>query len=156
MEPALAAQQTAPAEPPAAEPAPPAAIAPAPSDETALAADSARVASWWLQTARRKLASDDSVGAEAAARKVLASDPQSLPATEILARALVDQERGKDALPFARKLVQRAGKRVPYRLLLGDVLLMTGDEAAARREWERALEIAPYDAEIQRRLGPAQ
>jgi Flp pilus assembly protein TadD len=155
MEPALAAQPTqAPAEAPAAEAAP-AEMDPTQSDEAARAALAAEAARW-LQVARRKLASDDAAGAEAAARKALASEPQSVPATELLARALVEQDRGKDALPFARKLVQRAGKRVPFRLLLGDVLLMTGDEASARREWERALELAPGDPEIERRLGQAQ
>jgi predicted negative regulator of RcsB-dependent stress response len=50
-------------------------------------------------------------------------------------------------------MVQRRGKRVPYRLLLGDVLLMVGDEAGARAEWKAALELAPDDREIKRRLG---
>jgi hypothetical protein len=146
VNPAVAVQPPeVPAEPPAA-----------PSESAtgaSPAADSAAVAKWWLLAARRKLASDDAEGAEAAARKALASQPQSLPATEVLVRALVDQDRGNDALPLARKLVQRAGKRVAFRLLLGDVLLMTGDEAGATREWERALELAPEDAEIKRRLG---
>jgi hypothetical protein len=157
LDPALAAQPAqAPAELPAAEAVPPEAIEPAQSEEVAQAASDAAIARSWLQVARRKLASDDAEGAEAAARKSLASEPQSLPATEVLARALIEQDRGRDALPVARKLVQRAAKRVPYRLLLGDVLLMTGDEAAARREWQRALELAPGDAEIERRLGPVQ
>jgi hypothetical protein len=146
--PAQAAQP--PSEPPAAEEAPSSeATAPAQNEK---AAQAARVSSW-LAAARRKLASDDAEGAEEAARKALAAEPQNLPAIEVLVRALVDQGRGADALPFARKLVQRAGKRVPFRLLLGDVLLMTGDEAAAKSEWQRALELAPEDAEIQRRLG---
>jgi len=72
---------------------------------------------------------------------------------EVLVRALMDQDRGQDAVPFARKMVQRRGRRVPYRLLLGDVLLMVGDEAGARAEWNKALQLAPSDREIKRRLG---
>ena len=57
-----------------------------------------------------------------------------------------------EAVPFARKIVQRRPKRVPYRLLLGDLLLMIGDQAGAHAEWKQALELDPGNAEIQRRL----
>jgi predicted negative regulator of RcsB-dependent stress response len=72
---------------------------------------------------------------------------------ELLARALMDQDRGQEALPYARKIVQKRTKRVPYRLLLGDLLLMVGDQAGAKEQWLKALEIAPTDKGIQRRLG---
>ena len=72
---------------------------------------------------------------------------------ELLVRALIDQDRGAEAVPFARKMVQRRTKRVAYRLLLGDVLLMVGDEAGARTEWQAALALEPSDREIRRRLG---
>jgi Flp pilus assembly protein TadD len=72
---------------------------------------------------------------------------------DVLARSLMDQDRGADALPFAQKMVQRRGKRVPYRLLLGDLLLMVGNEAGARAEWQKALELDPKDKTIKRRLG---
>ena len=71
---------------------------------------------------------------------------------ELLARALMDQDRGAEAVPYARKIVQRRPKRVPYRLLLGDLLLMTGDQAGAHAEWKQALELDPGNAEIERRL----
>ena len=72
---------------------------------------------------------------------------------EVLVRALIDQDRGTEAVPFARKMVKRRSKRVPYRLLLGDALLMTGDEAGARREWQAALELDPKDRQVRMRLG---
>jgi len=113
------------------------------------AADSGKL----MTAARKLLADDEPEGAEAMMRDLLARDPQDHHAMELLVRALMDQDRGQDALPFARKMVQRRGRRVPYRLLLGDLLLMVGDEAAARAEWRVALELAPDDREIKRRLG---
>lgn len=103
--------------------------------------------------ARKLLADDDASGAETLARQALSTDPQSHHAMELLARALMDQDRGDEALPFAQKIVQRRGKRVPYRLLYGDLLLMTGDESGAKAQWEAALALAPNDKDIKRRLG---
>jgi hypothetical protein len=107
-----------------------------------------------LAAARKQLADDDPRGAEALLRQALAKDPQDHHAMELLARALMDQDRGADALPYARKIVQRRPRRVPYRLLLGDLLLMVGDEAAARAEWEEARKLAPDDKQVKSRLGP--
>ena len=124
---------------------------PAPSeaaDEPSGADDSDKV----IAAARKLLGSDEPDKAEALMRDVIAKDPQNHHAMEVLARALMDQDRGAEAVPFARKIVQRRGKRVPYRLLLGDLLLMIGDEAGARAEWQQALALAPGNAEIERRL----
>jgi predicted Zn-dependent protease len=106
-----------------------------------------------MAAARKLLADDEPERAEALMRELLARAPQDHHAMELLVRALMDQDRGKEALPFARKMVQRRSKRVPYRLLLGDVLLMVGDEAGARVEWQAALQLDPGDREIKRRLG---
>jgi hypothetical protein len=106
-----------------------------------------------LTAARKALADDEPARAEAAMRQVLETDPLDHHAMELLVRALMDQDRGAEAVPFARKMVQRRAKRVPYRLLLGDVLLMVGDEAGARAEWQAALALEPNDREIRRRLG---
>lgn len=105
-----------------------------------------------ILAARKLLGSDEPDKAEALMRDVLTKDPQNHHAMEVLARALMDQDRGAEAVPYARKIVQRRGKRVPYRLLLGDLLLMIGDEAGARAEWQQALALAPGNAEIERRL----
>jgi predicted negative regulator of RcsB-dependent stress response len=106
-----------------------------------------------ISAARKKLADDEPQAAEALLRQALAKDPQDHHAMELLARALMDQDRGQEALPFARKIVQRRPRRIPYRLLLGDLLLMVGDEAHAKLEWEEARKLAPDDPQIKRRLG---
>lgn len=128
--------------PAAARPAEPA------SEEPAAAPASGRV----LASARKLLASDEPEKAEALLRDQLALDPSDHHTMELLARALMDQDRGAEAVPFAKKIVQRRPKRIPYRLLLGDLLLMAGDEAGARAAWKQALELDPGNAEIQRRL----
>jgi hypothetical protein len=152
------AKPTAPAAAPAAptpDPAPAPAAEPRAAEpgaeqaETGPAADSDKL----MAAARKLLADDEPERAEALMRELLARAPQDHHAMELLVRALMDQDRGKEALPFARKMVQRRSKRVPYRLLLGDVLLMVGDEAGARVEWQAALQLDPGDREIKRRLG---
>jgi hypothetical protein len=132
--------------------APPAVLA-APATDDSEADESSGAGSGKLAQARKLLAADNPQGAETLARQVLAGDPQDHHAMDVLARALMDQDRGKEALPLARKMVQKRAKRVPYRLLLGDLLLMVGDAAGARAEWQKALELAPTDREIKRRLG---
>jgi hypothetical protein len=106
-----------------------------------------------ILAANKLLADDDAKGAEALMRQALAADPGDHHAMEVLVRALIDQDRGAEAVPYARKMVKRRSKRVAYRLLLGDALLMTGDAAAARREWNTALEIDPKDRQVRMRLG---
>ena len=120
-----------------------------------------------VSAATKKLAEDDPKGAEALMREALTNDPDDHHAMEVLVRALIDQDRGAEAVPFARRMVKRRSRRVPYRLLLGDALLMTGDENGARREWKAALEIEPkrspgpdaprphYGADCSRFLGAA-
>jgi hypothetical protein len=106
-----------------------------------------------IASARKKLADDDAAAAEALLRQALAKDSQDHHAMELLVHALMDQDRGTDALPYARKIVQRRPRRVSYRLLLGDLLLMVGKEPEARSEWSEALKLAPDDVQIKRRLG---
>jgi hypothetical protein len=135
----------------APKPAAPAAADPEPADEAAPAASGDTKA--LMADARRALAEEAPDRAEAAMRQLLAKDPDDHHAMELLVRALIDQDRGKDALPYARKMVAKRNKRVPYRLLLGDVLLMIGDEAGARAEWQAAHELAPTDKDVKMRLG---
>jgi Flp pilus assembly protein TadD len=86
-------------------------------------------------------------------RQGLSHDPDDHHMMEVLVRALIDQDRGKEAVPIARKIVKKRPKRVPYRLLLGDALLMTGDAAGARAEWQAAYQIDPKDRQVRMRLG---
>jgi len=105
-----------------------------------------------LALARKLLSAEDPAGAEVIARQALAADPQDHHAMDALARALMDQDRGAEAVPLARRMVQKRGKRVQYRLLLGDLLFMVGNESDARAQWRQALELAPNDLDIKRRL----
>jgi len=106
-----------------------------------------------LRAGRQALAADDAPAAERIARDALAQAPQDHHAMELLVQALMDQDRGAEALPYARRMVKKRSRRVPYRLLLGDLLLMVGDETAARAEWQKALALSPGDKAIKRRLG---
>jgi len=106
-----------------------------------------------VNMARKLLATDDAPGAEAAARQALIVDPSDHHAMEALARALMDQDRGAEALPYARIIVKVRRNRVPYWLLYGDLLLMTGDEAGAKSQWQTALKLDPTDRDTKRRLG---
>jgi Tfp pilus assembly protein PilF len=149
-------EATAPAAPAAAQP-PAAAIAPAAAKAEAAKPEAAKPEAAKPEAAKAEAAKpeadDDAKGAEALMRQALAADPGDHHAMEVLVRALIDQDRGAEAVPYARKMVKRRSKRVAYRLLLGDALLMTGDAAAARREWNTALEIDPKDRQVRMRLG---
>jgi hypothetical protein len=102
--------------------------------------------------ARRALADENAAGAEAFARRAIAKDPGDHHAMETLARALIDQDRGAEAVTYARRIVEKRRKRVPYRLLLGDALLMVGDAAGARKEWQAAAALEPGNREVKQRL----
>jgi hypothetical protein len=141
----------APAAAAAAQPAPP--PAKAESAENPASADGESDANRLIAAANRKLAADDAKGAEALIREGLARDPDDKHLIEVLVRALLEQDRGQEAVPLARKIVKRRPKRVSYRLLLGDALLMTGDQGGARAEWQTAYEIDPQDHEVRMRLG---
>ena len=117
------------------------------SDEVASAGGEQLVA-----LARKALTEENAAGAEALARRALAKDADDHHAMEVLARALIDQDRGPEAVALARRIVEKRKKRVPYRLLLGDALLMVGDATGARREWQAAAEIEPDNREVKQRL----
>jgi hypothetical protein len=143
---AVAQPQTVQAQVVQPKPAPVAASAPE-DDATASAGTDQLVA-----LARKALAEENAVGAEALARRALAKGADDHHAMEVLARALIDQDRGPEAVTFARRIVEKRKKRVEYRLLLGDALLMTGDAVAAQKEWQVAGSLEPTNREVKRRL----
>lgn len=154
-----AAKPAAPAVAAAAKPAAAAPVAAAPAAKPVPAAapeiDEATASAGGEQLvalARKALSEENAVGAEALARRALAKDGDDHHAMEVLARALIDQDRGVEAVQFARRIVEKRKKRVPYRLLLGDALLMIGDAAGARKEWQAALELEPTNKEVKQRL----
>jgi Flp pilus assembly protein TadD len=161
----VADQQVAPAKPaPPAAPAPKAAaanapsaqapVAPAPSKQPAAAPESEPEDrnDALIAAARKRLADDDAAGAEALARRAVDRDPRDHHAMEVLARSLLYLDRGQEAVSFARKIVDKRRKRVSYRLLLGDALLMVGDQAGARTQWLEAQQLDPRDPGVKQRL----
>jgi Na+-transporting methylmalonyl-CoA/oxaloacetate decarboxylase gamma subunit len=130
-----------------AKPAPVAAAA-APDDEATASAGANQL----VGLARKALADENAAGAEALARRALAKGGEDHHAMEVLARALIDQDRGAEAVTFARRIVEKRRKRVPYRLLLGDALLMVGDTAGAQKEWQVAASLEPDNREVKQRL----
>ena len=103
-----------------------------------------------LRTARRAGTSDL---AERLYRRVLQLEPREHHAMVGLAEILMARNAHAEAAELLRQAVRRRPRRAPYRVLLGDALAGSGDGAGARREWERALELAPNDARARRRLG---
>ena len=138
--PAVAAAQPKPA-------APVAAAAPELDEATASAGVDQLVA-----LARKALSEENAAQAEALARRALTKDADDHHAMEVLARALIDLDRGAEAVQFARRIVDKRKKRVPYRLLLGDALLMAGDDVGARKEWQVAAALEPGNREVSQRL----
>jgi hypothetical protein len=151
-----AAAQTAPVPAPRVRPArepAPIAIAPDPFSAPAPAKVGAAEAAQTVATARRKLAADDAEGAEELMRQLLQNDPRNDQALDVLARALIDQDRGGAAAAVAEKLVALRPRTVSYWLVLGDALLMKGDDAGAKRAWQKALDLRPDDSGARQRLG---
>ena len=146
--PAAPAAQAEAAPPQAAQPKPAPVAAAAPEDDVPESAGTDQL----VALARKALAEENAAGAEALARRALAKAADDHHAMEVLARALIDQDRGPEAVTFARRIVEKRKKRVPYRLLLGDALLMVGDAAGARKEWLEAAEIEPGNREVKQRL----
>lgn len=91
--------------------------------------------------------------AERLYRRVLELEPREHHAMIGLAEILMARNAHAEAVPLLRSAVRRRPRRAPYRVLLGDALAGAGDDAAARREWERALELHPNDVRARRRLG---
>lgn len=127
-------------------------VAPEPVASTA-AKLSASETTQTIADARRKLAADDAEGAEELMRQLLQHEPRNDQALDVLARALIDQDRGAAAAAVAEKLVALRSRTVAYWLLLGDALLMKGDDAGAKKAWHKALELRPGDAGATQRLG---
>ncbi len=86
-------------------------------------------------------------------RRVLQLDEHEHHAQVGLARILMDRGENAEAAGLLRDAVQRRPRRAPYRVWLGDALAASGDAAAARREWQRALELEPGNRQAQPRLG---
>ncbi|MGD8859292.1 MAG: hypothetical protein PVI30_04720 [Myxococcales bacterium] len=106
-----------------------------------------------ILAARHQLSIDEPGDAEAIMRRALARHPNDHHVMEVLARAMMAQDRADEAVKYARQIVKRRRRRVSYRLLLGDALLMAGDEAGAKKQWRTVLKIDPGNRGAKSRLG---
>jgi CheY-like chemotaxis protein len=97
----------------------------------------------FLRDANRQRNRGDKVRAEALYNRVLALDPGNPRATAGLARVYLDRHEGDLAVLYAQRLARLRPEYASNYLLLGDCFLERGDRAAARRAFERALELEP-------------
>jgi hypothetical protein len=105
-----------------------------------------------VHDARELLKSRKPGAAEALMRPWLERLPNDHRSAEILTMALIEQGKGADAVPFAEQIVHKRPKRAMYRVLLGDALALTGDQAGAVAAWREALTLEPGSRRARLRL----
>jgi predicted Zn-dependent protease len=129
-----------------------AAVATVKTPEPSVALDSKGVSDA-IARAGRLLSKGEIVESEALLRAVLAKEPDEHHAMEVLIRILLKRGRGGEAIPFAKRIVEKRPRRAPYRLLYGDVLAAIGQQSSAEEQWQEALSIEPNSSAAKRRLG---
>jgi tetratricopeptide (TPR) repeat protein len=98
----------------------------------------ARVSFWRGRLAELKQP-PDAAAADRAYREALTRDPKFLPASLQLARYLVEQRRGADALVVLRRAETHGAAPVALRIALGQALRAAGNNAEAARAFRQAL-----------------
>jgi predicted Zn-dependent protease len=109
-----------------------------------------------IALAQTQSARNDTRGAEATYRSLLARDPLQPAALLGLARILVTTGRPGDALPLLERRAQYAVRDPQGWYALGQAREATGSVDAARAAYEKVARLAPGDQEAQaalRRLG---
>lgn len=106
-----------------------------------------------LQEALAVLNKGDFVEAERRARGVLARDPGSAPAHEILGAALALQNRLPEAITALNQAVELSPGQATALTKLGDIAVALGQNAIARDYFERAIAAAPHETRAHQRLG---
>ena len=90
--------------------------------------------------------------AETGYLRVLRSEPRNLRAMAGLTRLHMSRHDTRWALHWGQGLGQTRPSLAASHVLLGDVQEMAGQHAAARRSWQRALELSPSHSQARRRL----
>ncbi|MEM6956962.1 MAG: tetratricopeptide repeat protein [Myxococcota bacterium] len=85
-------------------------------------------------------------------RRVLRMAPRNGRALAGMARIAIAQNRGQDAVDFARRLVRVNPTNAGNRVLLGDAFRVVGDQTRAQAQYREALRINPRHRGAQRRL----
>jgi tetratricopeptide (TPR) repeat protein len=101
--------------------------------------------------ARERLAAADPVEATRLLRVVLGRDPESLPALQTLAEALLALGDARAARDAAQRAVQLDDRNARTRALLGDAYAAMGDRAGAEEQYRRSL-LLQRDPAVQRKL----
>jgi DNA-binding response OmpR family regulator len=95
----------------------------------------------------------DLAAAESVYLRVLRIDYYNARAMAGLTRLHLAQHDPQGALVWARRLVAARPQQAGNHILLGDVLVLTGDQAGARRAWQAALSVQPRNRTALSRLG---
>jgi tetratricopeptide (TPR) repeat protein len=101
--------------------------------------------------ARERLAAQDPVEATRLSRVALGRDPESLPALQTLAEALLALGDARAARDAAMRAVRLDDRDPRTRALLGDAYAAMGDRAGAEEQYRRSLLLRP-DPAVQRKL----
>jgi tetratricopeptide (TPR) repeat protein len=101
--------------------------------------------------ARERLAAQDPVEATRLLRVALGRDPESLPALQTLAEALLALGDARAARDAALRAVRLDDREPRSRALLGDAYAGMGDRAGAEEQYRRSLLLRP-DPAVQRKL----
>jgi tetratricopeptide (TPR) repeat protein len=101
--------------------------------------------------ARERLAAQDAVEATRLLRVALGRDPESLPALQTLAEALLALGDARSARDAAARAVRIDDREPRSRALLGDAYAAMGDRAGAEEQYRRSLLLRP-DPAVQRKL----
>jgi tetratricopeptide (TPR) repeat protein len=105
----------------------------------------ARVSFWRGRLAELKNPSDGAA-ADRGYREALIRDPKFLPASLQLARYLVEQHHGAEALVVLRRAESHGAAPVALRIALGQALRASGNNAEAARAFRQALASDPRNA----------
>ena len=106
-----------------------------------------------LQRALKLLETSEFDAAEKIARDVIAENPNSAPAYEVLGVVLALRSDLPGATTALERAVQLDPKQSSAITKLGDIRLATGDRDGAKRKFEEAIAVDPSDRHANQRLG---
>jgi tetratricopeptide (TPR) repeat protein len=86
-------------------------------------------------------------------RKVLQLEPGNARANFNIGATLSEQGNFAGALPYLERAVRASGRNAAYRMQLGNAYKRAGQEAKAREQYQKVLEIDPENKVAKRMLG---
>jgi Flp pilus assembly protein TadD len=108
-----------------------------------------------MKLADKSMRHGDLVTAERAFRRAAILEPKSNASASGLALVLLELGDVSASLQWARRAVAAAPRHAGARLVLGDALAKSGDQAGAVREWRESAQLDPANREAQKRLRAA-